>query len=351
MYPPHPRFVWERDMNEIAARPTQPALREEDECPVCHGALPPKGPDGSEMEREAHVSACVEAHFSTSSPRRSQPPAATAVSAAVAASAATPSQAGGISSHRLRAPLSTPSSAPVLQQRRRTVGMVVYQATEKDCVGENGEGEAECVICFEEFSVGDEMGRLECLCKFHKVRSAVVGPVSTRSYAVLTIVLSTDLYSPVVGHERSRVLPGSPTTGRNMIAEYCKSRPCLMSLRAFLVYGYEDLGDSHTHVMIDDWSIWFSEGWFWLIRGRVMRSDDDFTLIMIMPVIYKSISMLGLVFDIYSPSQFIPLSFVFALDERHSPAATNRTSRKNRKKYAKQASARIVQRFDRWRVG
>ena len=45
--------------------------------------------------------------------------------------------------------------------------MVTYSATEKDCVGENGEGEAECVICFEEFSVGDEMGRLECLCKFH----------------------------------------------------------------------------------------------------------------------------------------------------------------------------------------
>ena len=47
--------------------------------------------------------------------------------------------------------------------------MVVYLATEKDCVGEGGEGEAECVICFEEFEVGDEMGRLECLCKFHKV--------------------------------------------------------------------------------------------------------------------------------------------------------------------------------------
>ena len=47
--------------------------------------------------------------------------------------------------------------------------MVVYHATEKDCGGENGEGEVECVICFEEFAVGDEMGRLECLCKFHKV--------------------------------------------------------------------------------------------------------------------------------------------------------------------------------------
>lgn len=47
--------------------------------------------------------------------------------------------------------------------------MVVYHASEKDCVGEDGEGMQECVICFEEFSVGVEMGRLECLCKFHKV--------------------------------------------------------------------------------------------------------------------------------------------------------------------------------------
>ena len=47
--------------------------------------------------------------------------------------------------------------------------MVVYHASEKDCVGEDGEGSQECVICFDEFAVGDEMGRLECLCKFHKV--------------------------------------------------------------------------------------------------------------------------------------------------------------------------------------
>ena len=46
--------------------------------------------------------------------------------------------------------------------------MLVYQATEKDCVGEEGEAQ-ECVICFEEFEEGDEMGRLLCLCKFHRV--------------------------------------------------------------------------------------------------------------------------------------------------------------------------------------
>jgi hypothetical protein len=46
--------------------------------------------------------------------------------------------------------------------------MLVYNATEKDCVGDEGVRE-ECIICFEEFEVGDEMGRLECLCKFHRV--------------------------------------------------------------------------------------------------------------------------------------------------------------------------------------
>lgn len=64
--------------------------------------------------------------------------------------------------------------------------MVVYHASEKDCVGEDGEGLQECVICFEEFSVGAEMGRLECLCKFHKV-----GPPS-RS---LSLYLRNPLYA------------------------------------------------------------------------------------------------------------------------------------------------------------
>lgn len=28
---------------------------------------------------------------------------------------------------------------------------------------------AECVICFEEFEIGGEIARLECLCRYHKV--------------------------------------------------------------------------------------------------------------------------------------------------------------------------------------
>jgi hypothetical protein len=47
-------------------------------------------------------------------------------------------------------------------------GMVVYTATEKDCVDDDG-AEAECVICFEEFESGVKMARLVCFCKFHEV--------------------------------------------------------------------------------------------------------------------------------------------------------------------------------------
>lgn len=150
---------------------SQPVLREEDECPICHNALPPKGLDGSERAREAHVAACIESHFSTSSPQTSRPHPSTATEAAVAASVATPSQAGGRSSppFATRAEGSQDHAATHLMSRRRTTGMVVYHASEKDCVNEDGEGAQECVICFEEFAVGIEMGRLECLCKFHKV--------------------------------------------------------------------------------------------------------------------------------------------------------------------------------------
>ena len=59
--------------------------------------------------------------------------------------------------------------------------MALYLATEKDCIGADGL-QQECVICFEEFSVGDEMGRLECFCKFHKVRICPIEPL----FAILT---------------------------------------------------------------------------------------------------------------------------------------------------------------------
>ncbi|KAL8676752.1 MAG: hypothetical protein Q9186_006753 [Xanthomendoza sp. 1 TL-2023] len=162
----------------------QSQLREEDECPICHQALPPKGPGGSETPREAHVSECIEQHFSSSVPRAARPHPSVATEAAIVASTAntantTPRQNGGSGNTQERRASesameasSSSSSNNAFQrmgsQRRRGVGMFKYSATEKDCIGEGGEP-AECVICFEEFEQGVEMGRLECLCKFHKV--------------------------------------------------------------------------------------------------------------------------------------------------------------------------------------
>ena len=196
---------WRRwhDDNGPQPRPIpQPQLREEDECPICHSALLPKGPDGSETAREQHVTECIESHFSSSGPRLTHLPATTATQAAVVASAATPAQARGLTgSVSDLGGFPSPSTT----QRRRTTGMVVYHASEKDCIGEDGEGGQECVICFEEFTVGDEMGRLECLCKFHKVCSR--RPPLLR---LVRLTRSTGMYTSMVGYQRSRILSSAP---------------------------------------------------------------------------------------------------------------------------------------------
>lgn len=169
----HPRYRSTPDVNmpTPSRAASRPLIPEEDECPICHSALPPKGPDGSEEAREAHVTSCIESHFSNSIPRAPHRSPAVTTAAALAGSAAGPSQAGAVVQPALAADLPGSRGIPPSSSRprRRTTGMVVYHANEKDCTGENGEGAQECVICFEEFAVGDEMGRLECLCKFHRV--------------------------------------------------------------------------------------------------------------------------------------------------------------------------------------
>ena len=47
------------------------------------------------------------------------------------------------------------------------VHMLPFVASEKDCVAEDGNIQ-ECSICMVEYDVGDQLARLECLCKFHK---------------------------------------------------------------------------------------------------------------------------------------------------------------------------------------
>jgi hypothetical protein len=110
----------------------RPRLHERDICPVCRHALPPRGADGDETAREVHIMDCISGHD-----RRT--------------TSSTSAQHGAMGR--------SPPHAPVC--------MLPFVASEKDCVGEDGNVQ-ECSICMVEYDVGDQLARLECLCKFHK---------------------------------------------------------------------------------------------------------------------------------------------------------------------------------------
>lgn len=110
----------------------RPRLHERDICPVCRHALPLRGPDGDEAAREEHIMDCIAGRDPTST--------------------------YSTSAQRESMGRSTPH-APVR--------MLPFVASEKDCVGEDGSIQ-ECSICMVEYDVGDQLARLECLCKFHK---------------------------------------------------------------------------------------------------------------------------------------------------------------------------------------
>jgi hypothetical protein len=197
---PHLGYVPSQQPASLPAPRRQ--IPEEDECPICGEELPPKGPDGGEEARESHVQECIATHFSGGQAPRSTEPAATTPPVDIANATALEAPTTGLSDSPNR---STPPSAPSTsapgpsRPRRMTANrMLVYRATEKDCIGEDGE-EQECVIWFEEFIVGDEMGRLECLCKFHRV-SWFISLFSKPSIQASN-GLGTELYQAVVGHE------------------------------------------------------------------------------------------------------------------------------------------------------
>lgn len=129
-------------------------VREEDECPVCGIEMP-----AGEAIREAHINDCISSRFSSTPTQPRSVPTAT--------SPQVPSPTALAGSH-------ASSNAPTAEGSRpratsyRPRGMALYKATEKDCQDAAGEVQ-ECVICFEEFEPGDEMGRMECLCKFHRI--------------------------------------------------------------------------------------------------------------------------------------------------------------------------------------
>jgi hypothetical protein len=129
------------------------ALSEEDECPVCGTRNHPFGTSGTSEEREQHVEFCISSHLA--GPSHGATTVETSNQTGTGSSETVP--VGSIPQR-----VSSMLGASTARQR-----MLVYHATEKDCFDEDGQAQ-ECVICFEEFEEGAEMGRLECLCKFHR---------------------------------------------------------------------------------------------------------------------------------------------------------------------------------------
>ncbi|OBT89906.1 hypothetical protein VE02_01545 [Pseudogymnoascus sp. 03VT05] len=202
--------------------PPVPRIREEDECPVCHRELTSRTLPDFESLRSNHVTECIEEQIAMHSgrprqqspasvPARHERPSPTTMISSVSppggrsgspnSDTSSASSQGEInlaqvinlqppapdissfpntpegrtafresqhaavvlghtraSSH---SPMAHPSSSFSPEPRR--TGMFPYKATEKDCVDD-----AECTICLEEFEVGVQMARLECLCRFHE---------------------------------------------------------------------------------------------------------------------------------------------------------------------------------------
>ena len=129
-FPEPPRYQPSPPAGPPPQRPKR-KVREEDECPVCGRELVPY-----ELVRQTHIEHCIAQRLGE---------------------APSPSSTTFTSS--------TPLGISTASYRPR--GMALYYATEKDCTAEDGEAQ-ECVICLEDFQPGDEMGRMECWCKFHR---------------------------------------------------------------------------------------------------------------------------------------------------------------------------------------
>jgi len=161
--PPIPSTSRDRgDRPSLSTAPSAPPqpkprreVREEDECPVCGTELPP-----GEQVREAHIQECIAERFSSGTTPSMRPPAP------ITNSANNPLDPAVASASSASTPHIQANTRPRATSYRPR-GMALYRATEKDCTNAAGEPQ-ECVICFEDFEPGDELGRMECLCKFHK---------------------------------------------------------------------------------------------------------------------------------------------------------------------------------------
>ncbi|KAF3050614.1 hypothetical protein E8E11_010275 [Didymella keratinophila] len=139
--------------SQLNPRPRR-QIAEEDECPICGGELPEKGPNGDDSARSQHIEECIALHSSSPALNATTRPQ-------VQTSASLPTtRTRGMSS-------AGAGEGSSYRHSHAARGMFPYIATEKDCVDEDG-NDAECVICFEEFQAGDKMARLVCWCKFHE---------------------------------------------------------------------------------------------------------------------------------------------------------------------------------------
>jgi hypothetical protein len=138
-----------------SAHPPRRQVKEEDECPVCGEEMPP-----GEAMRAEHIQDCISTRFSSTPTRSTAAPVSPGLSPPTSSTRPVASTSTSLPA------VSTLGSRPRAPSYRPR-GMAVYLATEKDCTTGDGEPQ-ECVICFEEFQAGDELGRMECLCKFHR---------------------------------------------------------------------------------------------------------------------------------------------------------------------------------------
>lgn len=147
MRPPTHRS-YPRPLHELTYSPAvhRPRINEDDICPICRRALPPRGPDGDETAREAHIIDCI----------NSRDPSHHAEPSNAAAAV------------RLAGPGSEATSSSQHPHPQR-LNMLTFTANEKDCVSQEDGQVQECSICMVEYDVGDELVRLECLCKFHRM--------------------------------------------------------------------------------------------------------------------------------------------------------------------------------------
>ncbi|KAH9221477.1 FYVE zinc finger-domain-containing protein [Leptodontidium sp. 2 PMI_412] len=161
----------------------RPVIKEEDECWICHKELPSRNLPDWENVRAEHVNNCLS--LAMQGPSTSTSPSPSPGPNTIPSSQS-PRTSPTIHAESSRNPRTTPSIAPPIANtpearmaaRERAHAAVVlassstspirrsgvfpYKATEKDCIDD-----AECTICLEEFEVGEDMGRLECFCRFH----------------------------------------------------------------------------------------------------------------------------------------------------------------------------------------